>query len=123
MNANAQTFLDNFTTAATPLTRVAWTDLYHTPPSFFRFVRCVLYQLTPCRVCDCFSETVILEHPSYIETFKCYDCKKIYQFSALLMGKILAFISNSLVNMRDYFSGLLSLRAALSGCAQFLLSF
>src|SRR5215470_1347497 len=102
MNTLAQIFLDYAAAAATHPARVAWIHLYHTSPSFFRFVHCVLYQLTPCRVCDCFSETVILEHPSYIEILKHHYCKQVYQFPALLMRKILALVGYSLVNASNH---------------------
>src|SRR5215208_8001316 len=122
MNTNAQIFLDKFTTARTDLARVAGIDLHRTASSVCSFVRCELHKLTPCGICDGFGETVILEHPAYIQVFKYDDCKSIDQLAAFLMGKVAALIGNAFVYVRDGLAPLVALWRAFLGGAQFTLS-
>ena len=109
MNTNAQIFLDYRTTARTHLTRVAGIDLHRTASSLCSFVRCQLHQLIPCGICDGLGETVILEHPAYIQVFKYDNCKSVDQLAALLMGKVAALICYALVNVRDDLAPLVAL--------------
>jgi hypothetical protein len=109
MNANAQIFLDKFTAAATRLTCVAWIDLHYLSPGTFSLVRCVLNKLIPSGVCDGFSETVILEHPAYVQIFKHDDGKSVDELITLLMGKISAFVRYAFVYVSNYLVSLAAL--------------
>jgi hypothetical protein len=122
MNSNAQILFDYRAASATGLARIAWIDLRYTPTSIFSFVRCELHKLIPCGIGYGFGETMILEHPSDVQVFKCDEGKSIDQLSALLMGKISALVGYALVYVRYYLAPLPSLWTALYGCAQFLLS-
>jgi len=122
MNANAQIFLDYLTAAATSLAGVAWIDLHDTTPGAFSLVRGELDKLVPCRVCDGLGETMILEHPAYVEIFKYDECKSIDQLAALLMGKVAALIRDAFVYVRDCLTPFAALWTAFLGGAQFLLS-
>ena len=122
MNTNAQIFLDQLSAATTHFACVAWIDLHCTSTSVFSFVRGELDKLTPCRVCDGFSQTMIFEHPSDVQLFKYDDGKSIDQLPAFLMGKISAFVGDSLVNVGNYFAAFLSLWTAFCSRAQFALS-
>src|SRR5687768_13351388 len=102
MNTQAQIFLDVFSAARTHLTGVAWIDLPCTSPSFFRFVRCEIDKLTPGRVCDCFGETVIFEHPVDVELFKNDDSESVDQLAAFLMSKVSAPVGDAFMNCGNY---------------------
>lgn len=121
MTTNAQVFFDYLAAPATHLACVAWIDLRHTPPGTFSLVRCELDKTVPRRVCDGFGETMMPEHSAYVQLFKYDYFKSISQLSALLVGKVAAFVRYSLIYMRDDLSLLLSFWTAFLCRAQFLL--
>jgi hypothetical protein len=123
MYPNAQIFLYYLTAATTHLAGVAWIDLHRSPTSVFSFVRGQGCKLTPCRVCDGLSETMIFEHPSEVQLFKDDDTKSIDQLSTLLMGKFSAFVSDSLIQMGYYFAAFATFWTAFLFCTQFALYF
>src|SRR5215208_3960972 len=112
MNTNAQILFYQFTAATTYLTGVAGIHLYALSISIFSFIVGVVYQLTPRRIGNGLSETMIFEHPAYVQIFKYDDAKPIDQLAAFPMSKISTFIGYAFVNLGNYFAAFLALRTA-----------
>src|ERR1700754_1270768 len=123
MHTLAQVLLDYLTAAATHLAGVAWIHLHDTTTGTLSLVRRELHKLTPRRVGDGFGETMILQHPAYIQSLKGDDAVFVYQFTALFMGKVAASVGDAFMNMRDHLAPLVALRASFLGRVQLALRF
>jgi hypothetical protein len=62
---------------------------------------CVLNQLTPSRICDGFSQLVVLHHVLDGKIFKEDRAVGVHQSAAQLVGKVFSSVCNTLMDVRD----------------------
>lgn len=115
-------FLPVAATAAC-LRSVGRIDLNYLFTSIFRFVFKCVKKHAPGGVSDTFVETAEFPHIVDLQVFYNNSIKRVNELSGLLMGKVMALVSNPLMNSGHNFSGFSAFRRALNLFGEFTLRF
>ena len=110
-------------TSATILGGVRRVDLDELSASFFRFARQVRKEGRPCHVTDALCQTMSVQHPIDVQVFHTNDAKAINYLTRLLMGKVVSFELDPLMNTCDDCAMLATFRGALRKLGVFALCF
>ena len=101
MDTTRQVFIDKTATPGTLLGCVPRVHQYETATSTFCLVRSELYQLIPGSVSNAFSQAMVKQHSFAVQPFKGDDTKLINQPATEFVSKVLAPVSDALVDMTD----------------------
>jgi len=98
MDALRQIFNDHCPARGATLTCPAWVNRSHTSTSVRRFIGRVSNQLTPRRILNALTQTVILNHASDVQIFKGNESEHRNERVAELMCEVTAAISYALMD-------------------------
>ena len=119
MNTNRQILINQRTTARTSLGCISRVNQYYTATGALCLIRSEEYQLLPRGVSDGFGQAVVSHHSLAVQLLKNDYSVVVNDATAKLMSKVFASIGYSLVNMRDSFASMSTLRRSLLFLRQF----
>ena len=101
MNTYGQVFLNQSTAPATSLGCIARVNQHTLSTSFFRFVLSELSKLIPSCIRDAFCKTMVFKHILFVQFFQRNDAVLIYELAAKFVCKVLAPVSDTLMDVSD----------------------
>lgn len=77
-------------------------DFHQSSASLYRFARQLREKRRPGGVCNAFRQTMLVDHPVHTEVFHTDDPEEVDYLAAFLMGEVLTFPGDPLMNTGNY---------------------